>query len=166
MLEIEKLHTCTGHRGALYALAQGRDDRHVLSAGGDGMIVEWDLDQPETGKVVASIETQIFSLCPLPDYDRLVAGNMNGGVHWINLQQPEQTRNVQHHQKGVYDILAVRDVVYSIGGGGRLTRWSAETAQTVESLQPLFPALAGAGLCAGTGRAGHRGQRSRHLSGG
>jgi WD40 repeat protein len=140
-LEIEKLHTCTGHRAALYALARGRDARHVLSAGGDGLIVEWDLDQPETGKVIASVEVQLFSLCYLPASGWLVAGNMNGGVHWIHLEEPERSRNIQHHQKGVYDIVAVNGFVYTLGGGGSLTRWSAETAQPLESVklsaQPL-----------------------------
>ncbi len=99
MLQVEKIHTCTGHHAALYALAEGGTDHHFLTAGGDGWLVEWDLDQPEMGKLVASVDTQCFSLCALPDSNRLVAGNMNGGLHWIDRQSPELTRNVQHHKK-------------------------------------------------------------------
>lgn len=134
-MHIEKKHVCTGHRAALYALAPGADARHVLSAGGDGWIVSWDLDDPETGQLVASVETRVFALCALPGGKRLVAGNMNGGIHWITLGEPEATRNIQHHQKGVFDLIYVDGSVFSAGGEGTLTRWDAETCRSVESYQ-------------------------------
>jgi len=65
-MKIEKIQTCTGHRAAVYALAPGKDERHFLSAGGDGWVAEWNLDDPETGQLAASTEVQIFSLCSLP----------------------------------------------------------------------------------------------------
>ena len=134
-MKIEKIYTCTGHRAALYALAPGRDDRHFFSAGGDGWIVEWDVDNPETGKLVASVEVQIFSLLHLPGTGRLVAGNMNGGVHWIDTLHPDRTRNVQHHGKGVYDIIAADDWAFTAGGDGVLSRWDLESGKSTESFQ-------------------------------
>lgn len=140
-MDIKKIHACTGHRAAIYALAQGRNDRHFLSAGGDGWIVEWNLDDPEMGKLVANTETQIFSLCALPDRNRIVAGNMNGGLHWIIRDAPENTLNVQHHTKGVYDILALGQHLFTAGGDGVFTRWDIETARTMESIQLSNQAL-------------------------
>lgn len=134
-MQIQRLHACTGHRAALYALARGRDDQHFLTAGGDGWVVEWSLDDPETGKLVANTETQIFALCTLTDRNRIVAGNMNGGLHWILRDEPERTRNVQHHHKGVYDMLELGSCLFTAGGDGLLTRWDLETARTLESLQ-------------------------------
>ena len=128
-----RLHTCTGHKAALYALAPGRTERHFLSAGGDGWIVEWDIDAPESGTLLAAVETQVFSLCALPERDLVVAGNMNGGVHWIRYHEPEQTRNILHHQKGVYDILAMGSRLLTAGGEGILTVWDIEPARALES---------------------------------
>ncbi len=132
---IEKIQACIGHQAALYALAPGRDHRHFLTAGGDGWVVEWSLDDPETGRLAAAVETRIFSLLHLPDSRRLVAGNMQGGVHWVDLAEPARTRNVQHHRQGVYDLLAVGEWLYSAGGDGLLTRWSVADGRTVESVQ-------------------------------
>ncbi|MBK9337356.1 MAG: WD40 repeat domain-containing protein [Lewinellaceae bacterium] len=134
-------HTCTGHRAAIYALAHGQSEHHVLSAGGDGWIVEWNLDEPETGRVVASVETQIFSLIAFPEKKQLVAGNMNGGLHWVDLVNPEKTRNVQHHQKGVYDLQRHGPWLFSAGGEGILTRWALEEARSVESFHLSNKAL-------------------------
>ena len=127
------LHTCSGHKAAIYALGPGRSNRHFLSAGGDGWVVEWDLDDPENGKLLAAVETQVFSMCALHDQHLVVAGNMNGGVHWIRYNQPEQSRNVLHHQKGVYDILAIGSRLFTAGGEGILTVWDIESARALES---------------------------------
>lgn len=139
-MKIEKIHTCTGHRAAVYALAPGKDERHFLSAGGDGWVTEWSLDAPETGRLVASVETQIFSLCSLP-HGRIVAGDMNGGVRWIDRLAPGDTRNIQHHQKGTFDILAAGKWVFTVGGDGILTRWDSEKGGSVESFQLSNQAL-------------------------
>ena len=142
MLSIKKIATCTGHRAALYALAPGCDERHFLTGGGDGWLVEWNLDDPENGRLVASIEGRVFSLCRLPNQNRVVAGNMTGGVHWLDLDDPARTRNVQHHlNKGVFDILAVGPWVFTAGGDGLLTRWDAATGRAMESLQLSGQAL-------------------------
>lgn len=130
---LRHLHTCIGHKAALYTLAPGRNDRHFLSAGGDGWIVEWNLDDPDTGNLLASVGTQVFSLCSLPEQQLVIAGNMNGGVHWIHYEHPDRTRNVQHHQKGVYDILSVGDRVFTAGGDGLLTLWDRDSGHALES---------------------------------
>jgi WD40 repeat protein len=131
---LAKLHTCTGHRAALYALAPGRDERHFLSAGGDGWIVEWNLDDPETGQVIATVDGQIFALCVLPD-GRIIAGDMNGSLYWINRDKPDATRHIQFHKKGVYALLALAGQLLSGGGDGLLTRWDTQTLRPLESYQ-------------------------------
>lgn len=135
------LHTCSGHKAAIYALAPGRSRRHFLSAGGDGWVVEWNLDDPENGKLLAAVETQVFSLCALHEQQLVVAGNMNGGVHWIRYNQPELSRNVLHHQKGVYDITAIGSRLFTAGGEGMLTAWDIESARASESFHLSNQAL-------------------------
>ncbi|MEQ1744673.1 MAG: WD40 repeat domain-containing protein [Saprospiraceae bacterium] len=135
------MHTFTGHRAAVYALAQGATDRDLLSAGGDGWITAWNLDEPDTGKVVATVEAQVFSMIAVPEKNRLVAGNMNGGLHWIDLTQPEHTRNIQHHSKGVFDLKMHDEWLFSAGGEGMLTRWSLAEARSLESFHLSNKAL-------------------------
>lgn len=145
-MRIHKIHACTGHRAALYALAPGRTARHFWSAGGDGWVVEWDLDDPETGRLVAAVESPVYAMARLGG-GNLVAGNMNGGVHWVDLGAPERARNVQHHRRGVYDILPLGAWVFTAGGEGLLTRWDVARARTVESLQLSHQALRGLAHC-------------------
>lgn len=133
-LNVQKIAQLTGHNASIFALAADADPRYFLSAGGDGWIVRWDLDNPTVGKLIAKVETQIFSLLNLPDSNKLVVGNMNGGVHWVDLENPNETKNIAHHQKGVFDILSINESVFTIGGEGKITRWSAAEGRSLESL--------------------------------
>ncbi|MBL7827921.1 MAG: WD40 repeat domain-containing protein [Saprospiraceae bacterium] len=134
-MHIHHLHTCTGHRGAVYTLAQAHDPRHFLSAGGDGWIVDWNLDDPDTGRLLAQTNSNLFSLCLLPGANQLVAGNMNGGIHCINLEKPDEARLIQAHRKGVFDLKVIGNYLLSAGGDGILTWWDVETFQPKVSLQ-------------------------------
>ncbi len=132
---IHKIHHCTGHNGAIYALASDKHKTGFYSAGGDGWVVRWALDSPDTGKVVATIQDRIFSMLLLDNPDRIVAGNMTGGLHWIALDDTGVSSNVLHHRKGVFDVVLWNGWVLSAGGDGILTRWSAAEGKTIESLQ-------------------------------
>ncbi|GJM36376.1 MAG: hypothetical protein DHS20C18_53770 [Saprospiraceae bacterium] len=135
LANIKKIAQLTGHNAAIFALSASAQPTHFLSAAGDGWVVEWDLQQPETGRLLAKVETQIFSVLYLPAMGQVVVGNMNGGVHWVDLKQPDRTLNVLHHQKGVYGIERVGEWVFTLGGEGRLSRWSIAERRSVESFQ-------------------------------
>jgi WD40 repeat protein len=60
---------------------------------------------------------------------------MNGGVHWIDPEATDRNRDVQHHHKGVYDLLPAGSWLFSAGGDGVLSRWSLETGRVSESYQ-------------------------------
>lgn len=134
-MQVTLRHTSIGHKAALYALTQGSTPRHIISAGGDGWMVEWHADDPEIGQVKASVPERVFALHYLHQAGWLLAGNMNGGVHWIDLQHAERTRNIQHHHKGVFAMLEHRKFIFTAGGDGLLTRWEVAQAKTLESVQ-------------------------------
>ena len=102
--------------------------------------MEWNLDNPETGLLVASTESNIFSLCALPD-SRLAAGNMNGGLHWINLREPDKARLVQSHKKGIFDLRIIGNRLFSAGGDGVLTVWNIGSQYPEMSIQLSAAAL-------------------------
>lgn len=134
-VQVNKIAQLTGHEASIFSVVAGPDQQHFLSGAGDGWVVRWNLDNPETGRLIARVETQIFSLLQLPDREKVVVGNMNGGVHWVDLREPARTKNIAHHQKGVFDIQRIGDHVFTLGGAGLLTRWSVSEERTLESYQ-------------------------------
>ena len=124
-----------GHQGSVFALTQGRTPQYMLSGAGDGWIVEWDLENPEVGKLLAKVDSNIFSLLFLPDKNQIIAGNMNGGLHFIDLNNPDKNKNIAHHNTGVFDIQLIHNQLFTIGGDGVITRWSLEESRSKDSYQ-------------------------------
>ena len=131
----KKLAQLTGHRASVFAVESGSLPHTILSGAGDGWIVEWSLDDPENGKLIAKVDTNIFSLKYLSSAGTLVAGDMHGGVHWVKPGHPEATKDIAHHKNGVYAILELGDFIFTLGGGGILTRWSIKEERSLESLE-------------------------------
>jgi len=133
-INIKKIAQLTGHNASIFALTGGKDTAHFRSGGGEGWVAEWNFNAPENGQLIAKVESQIFSLTNLTNENRLVAGNMNGGAHWVDLDNPDATKNVLAHKKGIYEFLQIGDFLYSAGGEGMLTKWSVSDNKTVESI--------------------------------
>lgn len=117
---------------------QSQDKEHFLSGGGEGWIVSWNLADPDPGKLIARVESNVFSL--LKTGTTIVAGDMNGGMHWVNLDSDE-TVDVQHHRKGVFNIWQEGDFLYALGGDGYISRRPIGEPRNVESIQISHQAL-------------------------
>jgi len=148
VLTIKKIAQLTGHNASIFALCKDANAQHFLSGAGDGWMVQWNAQAPEMGHLVAKTDAQIFALLALPNQQKIVAGDMNGGVHWIDLAEPDRTRDIAHHGKGVFGLLATEDFVLSIGGDGMLTRWLAAEGRSVESLHLSNQSLRSIDYCA------------------
>jgi WD repeat-containing protein 61 len=133
-IQFTKIAQLTGHEASVFALSDDKEAKYFLSGGGDGWIVRWDLETPALGKLIAKAESNIYSLCHLPDWNLIIAGNMNGGVHWIDLLDSDKSKDIQHHQKGVYDIIRIGAHIITLGGSGMLTKWSVKDRRILESL--------------------------------
>lgn len=132
-INISKIAQLRGHKAAVFTFANANDPQHFLTGAGDGMVVQWNLQEPKNGKLIAKVPKNIFSLFHLIDQELIIAGNMDGGVHWVDLKNSENTKNIQHHQKGVFDVQLINNQIYTLGGQGMITRWSIEERRTLES---------------------------------
>jgi WD repeat-containing protein 61 len=135
MFQINKLYQFTGHQAAIYALSSADAPGKFLSAAGDGLVACWDVAKPDEAVALSRIEGNIFSMMYDPDINRLVLGNMYGGLHWIDLNQKLDYYNVLHHQKGVYFVQKYADYLYSGGADGVITRWHYNSNKPELSVQ-------------------------------
>ena len=135
MLQIKQKAILGGHNASVYSISPFSENTNFLSASGDGWIVEWDLKNPDLGQLLATIEGNIFSILYLPEKDWIVAGDMYGGLHWIDVKAKANFRSTQLHQKGLYGLLSIENILYTVGGDGSIARWNIDQAKSIDSLQ-------------------------------
>ena len=134
-MKVKQIAKLTGHNGSIYTIVQGSEAHKVLTGAGDGWVIEWDLTNFDTAKVVAKVESNIFSMAYIKSKNWIVLGNMFGGLHWVDLNAKSDLKNAQFHDKGVFDIIEVGNFIYTVGGKGKLAKWSIATQKIVESIQ-------------------------------
>lgn len=135
MVQIKHKQHFTGHRSAIYALTSGLTPGTFYSGGGDGWIVGWTLGQ-EDGRLLAQHTEPIITLSTCGEL--ILAGTLSGQ---LLMMAPDQSlRKIVWHQKGLFRIIVHDEYLYTLGGDGRVTKWTKQ-GEPVETIHLSGQAL-------------------------
>ncbi len=117
-VQVNKLHSFTGHRDCVYALQPGDKPNLFFSGAGEGMVVEWDLQNPGDGELIAKLPNSIYSLLHLAHKKLLVVGQNFSGIHLIDYQNKKEVASLQLTSSYIFDIQSFEnDLVIAAGDG-------------------------------------------------
>lgn len=103
-IQVNKLHTLTGHNDCIYALTEGSDPRFFYTGAGDGMVVEWDLDFPKDGKLIAKLPHSVYALEVDRERNLLIIGHNFEGIHVIDLNENKEIWSLKLTDQAIFDI--------------------------------------------------------------
>ena len=118
---VHKLHTLTGHRDCVYALEHASDPHLFFSAGGDGMVVLWDMKNPAEGELIAKLPNSIYAIHHLPQQNLLVAGHNYEGIHLLDWREKKEVASLQITTAAIFDIQSFNTDLLIASGDGMLT---------------------------------------------
>lgn len=119
-IQVNKLHTLTGHNDCIYALAEGSDPRFFYTGAGDGMVVEWDLDQPKDGKLIAKLPHSVYALEVNREKNHLIIGHNFEGIHVIDLHENKELWNLKLTDQAIFDLKVFGNELFVGTGDGVL----------------------------------------------
>jgi WD40 repeat protein len=124
-VDVQKVAHLKGHDGAVYTVNNGKLNNQFLSAGSDRMVVEWSLDELKPEHVLARTPGVIYCTCLIDEFNLLLVGNDQGGIHVIDLEKRAEVRYLLGHSKGVFSLLwnAEQQHIISCGGDGNVVCW-------------------------------------------
>jgi WD40 repeat protein len=117
-ISIAKIANFSGHSGAVYTLVKSINKNCFYSSGADGLIVEWDKENTKEGKLIAKIGIPVYSLLLDEISNQLFCGTATGNLIIFDLIKSKEIRNIQAHQKGVFDLKFIGDNLITVGGDG------------------------------------------------
>jgi WD40 repeat protein len=136
MIQVKKIAALTGHAGSVYSLClHNKEQQQFFSTGGDGNVVCWNFDNLEKGILSAKVASQIFSMLHLSNANRMLLGQMQGGIHVLDLESKKEIKHLAFHQLGVFDLQTdvAEQIVLAAGGDGVLSLWSTHDFQLLKS---------------------------------
>ena len=126
-MRAERLQHWKAHSAALYALAAGRSERTIFSAGADRVVAEWELGQEEPSAFAIRVDSTMYSMMHLPGH-RLVVGCANGSMYVIDTQQRKELRHLKFHDKGIFHLVynPNNDQLYAGCADGSVSVWNTK----------------------------------------
>lgn len=121
MMHVEKIHSLTGHRDCVYTVEASDSPAHFFSAGGDGMIVRWNLSAPEEGELIARLPNSVYAIHYLKEQDHLVAGHNYEGIHLLDWKEKKEITSLKLSSASIFDIQSFQNDLLVASGDGSLT---------------------------------------------
>jgi WD40 repeat protein len=103
-MQVEKIDTFSGHRDCVYTLEGATESNQFFSAGGDGLVVRWDLSKPDAGELFAQIPASIYALCFDKVRNQLWVGQNFDGIHLIDVETQQEIKSIKITASSIFDI--------------------------------------------------------------
>ena len=132
----QRIARLEGHAGALYAIANGRGNDLLFSAGADRVVAEWSLQAAASQPFAIRTEASVYSLCHLHDQQLLAIGRSDGGLHLIDLAQRQEVKYFTLHSAGLYALLPLNEgqQLLAASGDGTLSLWDSSSYELLRHI--------------------------------
>jgi len=132
---VTKLHTLSGHNHPIYTINGARNSSVFYSGSGDGMVVEWDLREPENGRLIAQIPHSVYSIDLNSETGYLSVGHNYEGVQFIDTKTREQVGSVQLTTAAIYDLKSWKNLLIVATGEGEVIFFDTKSLSVVKKLK-------------------------------
>jgi WD40 repeat protein len=134
-VQINKLRTITGHNDCIYTLTGGPHPNQFFSGSGDGMIVSWDLNFPDDGRLLAKLPNSVYALHLHHLSGLLVAGQNFEGIHLLDPETKKETGSLQLTKAALFDIQSHGQHLWIGSGDGTVLKVDLTTLTIVAKKQ-------------------------------
>lgn len=115
---VTKIDTFGGHRDGVYALTPGTDPGTFFSAGGDGLVVRWQLGKPDQGELLAKLPASVYSVTLQSDTGLLWIGQNYDGIHLIDPTRKEAVGSLNITTSAIFALdFYKNDAFVALGDG-------------------------------------------------
>lgn len=117
-MNVRKIDTFSGHRDCVYTLISDPNGRWFYSAGGDGLVVRWDVSKPDLGELIAQVGASVYAMALDGDTGLLWAGHNYEGIQVLDPTQKQAVASMKIGPSPIFDIKIWREKAYLALGDG------------------------------------------------
>lgn len=135
-VQVNRLHSLTGHRDAVYTLHPSGDSAHFFSGSGDGMVVRWDLQSPENGDLIAKLPNSVYALHYLAGTGTVVAGHNYEGIHLLDWKNKKEVASLKLTTAAIFDIQSLDGRLLVASGDGSISLVDLQNLALAKRIRP------------------------------
>jgi WD40 repeat protein len=109
-----------GHKNSIYLLIAGPKPGDFISSGADGLVVQWNVNEPDKGKLLARVQSSVYALCLIPEYNCLLIACNGDGLHLLDLEEEKEIWNFPTPNHVWFRSLWDGTVIHLAGSKGSL----------------------------------------------
>lgn len=131
MLHFQIIQVFKGHRGAIFSLLP-LDENTFLAADGNGAVVQWNTNSPETGLLKIQIPAGI--LCLTRHQQQIYIGTLTGSLYYVSLTQSKSEHQTQYFSGSIYIVQYIDNQIVTGNYNGKLQVLDAENLQILRTI--------------------------------
>lgn len=103
-MNIRKIDTFSGHRDSVYTIISDNSGHSFYSSGADGFVIQWDLQKPDLGKLVARAGSSVYALCFDKENKALWIGQNFEGIQILDTVNGKIENTARITTSAIFDI--------------------------------------------------------------
>lgn len=119
-INVQKRYSLDGHKDCVYTLESGEKPNFFFSAGGDGIVAVWNLDDPELGELVVTMKNSVYAIHHRKKENTLIIGQNFQGIHVVDLESKKEKGSLKISQSQLFDIKSYENKLLIGSGDGTL----------------------------------------------
>lgn len=119
-VNITRLNVFSGHRDCVYTLQPSNRTNIFFSGAGDGMVVQWDMTNPEEGQLIAKLPNSVYTLHYQPETNLLFSGHNYDGIHVLDWENKKEIGSLHFTDAAIFDIQSYGNKLFIACGDGSL----------------------------------------------
>ncbi len=119
-VNIARLNVFSGHRDCVYTLQPSNRTNIFFSGAGDGMVVQWDITNPEEGQLIAKHPNSVYALHYQPESNLLFSGHNYDGIHVLDWENKKEIGSLHFTDAAIFDIQSYGNKLFIACSDGSL----------------------------------------------
>jgi WD40 repeat protein len=119
-IEVEKIGTYSGHRDCIYGLLEGNIPQQFYSSGADGLVVAWDMENPDCGELMVKVPNSVYAMVLDADGSKLWIGQNFEGVHLIDCITRKEIHSAAVTTSYIFSMQFHKGLLYCACGDGNI----------------------------------------------
>lgn len=132
---IAKLATYSGHTDCIYTVCAGMDPNEFYTAGGDGMIVKWNLTLPDQGTLVTKVDNSVYAMCLVREKNLLLIAENLKGIRLLDLAQNKELVNIPLPESTFFDLACHGNLLIIATHSGQVLLYDLVLLKLVHTLE-------------------------------